>query len=151
MSKVKKNRDRLYILTAHMGIPPNLSKMRGMVTQTPVFARHLTLYFLSACFYIVSVCWTRICRTTFYIWRPSPSNKQSKKWPPKPHLFIFLLNIIARFLLSAWFGVIKINVCLKFFDPNDFKFKMVTTNTQIKAIFMHVNYNIINNICSMGI
>ena len=38
-----------------------------------------------------------------------------------------------------------------FFDQNDlyltFKFKMVAANTQIKAMFMHVNYNIINNIC----
>ena len=37
-----------------------------------------------------------------------------------------------------------------FFDQKDqyltFKFKLVTVNTQMKAIFMHVNYNIINNI-----
>ena len=42
-----------------------------------------------------------------------------------------------------------INLCLIFFDQNDlnltFKFKMVTSNTEIKAFFMHVNYNIINN------
>ena len=46
-----------------------------------------------------------------------------------------------------------INLCLMFFDQNDlcltFKFKMVTANTHIEAVFMHVNYNVINNICSM--
>ena len=30
-----------------------------------------------------------------------------------------------------------------------FKLNMVTANTQIQAISMHVNYNILNNICSM--
>ena len=43
------------------------------------------------------------------------------------------------------------NLCLMFFDQNDlcltFKFKMVTANTHIKAVFMHVNYNVINSIC----
>ena len=42
-----------------------------------------------------------------------------------------------------------------FYDQNDLyltsKFKLVTVNTQIKAIFMHVNYNIINDICLMEI
>ena len=46
-----------------------------------------------------------------------------------------------------------INLCLMFFDQNDldltFKFKMVTTNTQRKTVFMHVSYNIIDNICLM--
>ena len=48
-----------------------------------------------------------------------------------------------------------IHLCLMFFDQNDlyltFKFKMVTANTQIKAFFVHVNYNIIHNICLMEI
>ena len=35
------------------------------------------------------------------------------------------------------------NLCLRFFDQNDLN---LTFNTQIKAVFMHVNYNIINNI-----
>ena len=38
-----------------------------------------------------------------------------------------------------------------FFNQNDlcltFKLKMVTANTDIKAVFMHVKYIIINNIC----
>ena len=42
-----------------------------------------------------------------------------------------------------------------FFDQNDFyltfKFQMVTVNTQIKVIFMHVSYNIINDICLLEI
>ena len=46
-----------------------------------------------------------------------------------------------------------INLYLMFFDQNDlcltFNFKMVTANTHIKAVFMHVNYNVINNICLM--
>ena len=46
-----------------------------------------------------------------------------------------------------------INLCLMFFDQNDlcftFKFKMVTANTHLKAASMHVNYNVINNICLM--
>ena len=66
---------------------------------------------------------------------------------------IFLLNIIARFLVLHDLGLTKL--FLIFFDQNDlyltFKFKMVTINTQIKAIFMHVDYNIINNICLMEI
>ena len=37
-----------------------------------------------------------------------------------------------------------INLCLVFFNQNElyltFKFKMVIANTQIKAVFMHVNY-----------
>ena len=34
------------------------------------------------------------------------------------------------------------------YDPYlTFKFKMFTANTQKRAVFMHVNYNIINNIC----
>ena len=28
---------------------------------------------------------------------------------------------------------------------------MVTTNTELKRFFMHVNYNIIDNICLIGI
>ena len=47
------------------------------------------------------------------------------------------------------------NLCFMFFDQNDlyliFKFKMVTPNRQIKVFFMHVNYNIINNICLIEI
>ena len=47
------------------------------------------------------------------------------------------------------------NLCLMFFDQNDlyltFKFKMVTANRQMKVFFMHMNYNIINNICLMEI
>ena len=39
------------------------------------------------------------------------------------------------------------------FDQNDlyltFKFKMVTADTQIRAVVMHVNYDIMNNICLM--
>ena len=40
-----------------------------------------------------------------------------------------------------------------FVNQNDlnltFKFKMDTDNTQIEAFFMHVNYNIMNNISLM--
>ena len=61
----------------------------------------------------------------------------------------FLLHIIARFLVSVWFRVDKY-MAHDFFYQNDlcltFKFKMVTANTHIKAVLMHVNYNIINNI-----
>ena len=50
---------------------------------------------------------------------------------------------------------VLINLCLMCVDQNDlyltFKFKMVTTKRQIKVFFMHVNYNIINNICLMEI
>ena len=50
---------------------------------------------------------------------------------------------------------VLINLCLMFFDQNDlyltFKFYMVTANTGIKAFFMQVNYNIINNFCLMEI
>ena len=49
--------------------------------------------------------------------------------------------------------LVLINLCLMFFDQNDlcltFKFKMVTANTHIKAVFMHVNYNVMSNICLM--
>ena len=42
-----------------------------------------------------------------------------------------------------------------FFDQNDlyltFKFEMFTANTQMKAIFMHVSYNIINSMCLIEI
>ena len=48
-----------------------------------------------------------------------------------------------------------INLWLMFFDQNDLyltsKCKMVTANRQITVFLMHVNYNIINNICSMKI
>ena len=59
------------------------------------------------------------------------------------------------FLQDFWFlhDLELINLCLIFFDQNDlnliFKIKMVTGNTLIKAFFMHVNYNIVNNICLM--
>ena len=79
-------------------------KWGGRVTQTSFES----IFIFFAGFYIICVCWTRICRITFYNWCPSPLNKQSKKCPPKPHLFIFLLNIIARFLFSPWFGVDKL-------------------------------------------
>ena len=46
-----------------------------------------------------------------------------------------------------------INLCVMFFYQNDlhltFKIEMVTAYTQIKAVFMHVSYNIMNNICLM--
>ena len=37
------------------------------------------------------------------------------------------------------------NLCLMFFDQNDLylTFKFIKVNTHIKAVFMHVNYNII--------
>ena len=42
-----------------------------------------------------------------------------------------------------------------FFDQNDlyltYKFKMVTASRQIKVFSMHVNSNIINNMCLMEI
>ena len=56
-------------------------------------------------------------------------------------------------LHDFWFlhGLELINLCLMFLDQNDlcltFKFKTVTANTHIKAVFMHVHYNMINNIC----
>ena len=41
-----------------------------------------------------------------------------------------------------------------FFDPNDlcltFKLKMVSANPHINAFFMHVSYNVINNILFNG-
>ena len=44
-------------------------------------------------------------------------------------------------------------LCLIFFDQNDlcltFKFKMITADTHIKTVFLHVNYNVRNNICLM--
>ena len=52
---------------------------------------------------------------------------------------------------NLWFlyDLVLINLCFMFSDQNDlyltFKFKIVTTNTQ-KTCFMHLNYNIINNI-----
>ena len=42
-----------------------------------------------------------------------------------------------------------INVFVMFYLT--FKFRMVTANTQIKAFFMHLNYNIKNNTCVMEI
>ena len=57
------------------------------------------------------------------------------------------------FAKHFWFlrDLVLINLCLMIYDRDDlystFKFKMVTANTQIKAIFMHVNYIIISNIC----
>ena len=43
-----------------------------------------------------------------------------------------------------------LNLCFMFFEQNElyltFKFKIFITNTQIKAVFMLVNYYIINNI-----
>ena len=48
-----------------------------------------------------------------------------------------------------------INLCLMFFYQNDLyltlKFKMGTANTEMKAVFMHVNYNIMNKICLLEI
>ena len=65
--------------------------------------------------------------------------------------YIFLLQIFARFLFSAWLRVDKLMSHI--FDQNDLyltsKFKMVTGNTQRKTVFMHVNYNITNNIFLM--
>ena len=66
--------------------------------------------------------------------------------------FLYFCYIL---LHDLWFlhDLEFINVCLMFFDQNDlyltFKFKMVTANTKIKAVFMHVNYYIINNMCLM--
>ena len=31
----------------------------------------------------------RICRITFYLWFPLPSNKEIKKWPPKHFCMIW--------------------------------------------------------------
>ena len=105
-----------------------------------------------ACFYIIWVCWIRICRSTFYFWCHSPSNKQNKKWPPKPHLFYIFVTYYCT-IFVFFHDLELIHLCSMFFDQNDlyltFKFKMVTANTQIKPVFMHMNYNIINNICLM--
>ena len=60
-------------------------------------------------------------------------------------------------LHDLWFlhDFVLINLGLMFFDQNDLyltlKFKMVTANTQLKAFFMYVNYNIIKQHCLMGI
>ena len=62
-----------------------------------------------------------------------------------------------KLLHNFWFlhDFELINLYLMFFDKNDlyltFIFKMATTNTQIKTFFMHVNFNIINNICLLEI
>ena len=59
---------------------------------------------------------------------------------------ISFLYFCYKLLHDFWFvhDFELINLCLMFFDQNDlyltFKFKMVTTNTQIKAFYMHVNY-----------
>ena len=62
-------------------------------------------------------------------------------------IFFYILLHDFRFLHD----LVLINLCLMFFDQHDvhltFKVRMVTVNTQIKAVFMQVNYNIINNIC----
>ena len=58
-------------------------------------------------------------------------------------------------LHDFWFlyNLKLINLCLMFFDQHylclTFKYKMVAANTHIKAVYLHVNYNIINNICLM--
>ena len=68
-------------------------------------------------------------------------------------MFFFVKTLLHDFWLLH--DVELINLCLLFLDQNDlyltFKFKMVTVNTQIKAILMHVNYNIKNDICLMEI
>ena len=68
--------------------------------------------------------------------------------------FLFFCETL---LQDFWFlhDLELINLCLMFCDQNElyltFKFKMVTVNTQIKAVFMHVNYDIINEVCLMEI
>ena len=78
--------------------------------------------------------------------------QQSKKWPSKPIFFYFFHTLLRDFWFLPDFELI--NLCLMFFDKNDlfliFK-KKVTAKTQITAICMHVNYNIISNICLMEI
>ena len=58
-----------------------------------------------ACFYIIWVCWIRICRLTFYRWCHSHLKKQNKNGRQNHICSIFLLHIIAWFLVSAWFRV----------------------------------------------
>ena len=82
--------------------------------------------------------------TPTYRW-PSLSNEQNKKWPPKLHFFPYFCYTLFH---DFWFlhNLELLNWCLMFFDQNDlcltFKFKMVTANTKIKTVFIHVNYNI---------
>ena len=63
--------------------------------------------------------------------------------------FLYFYKLLHDFWFLRDFKLI--NLCLMFFDQNNlyltFKFKMVTANRQIKVFFMHMNYNIINNIC----
>ena len=99
----------------------------------------------SACFCIIWVCWIQIhvCLLTFNLWCHSPSNTQNKNGHQNHICSIFFYILLHDF----WFmhDLELINLCLMFCCQNDlyltFKFKMVTTNTQIKAVFIHVNYN----------
>ena len=70
----------------------------------------------------------------------------------------YICSIFCYILLQDfWFlhDLELIILCLMFFDQNDlyliFNFKMVIANTQMKAVFIHVNYNIINNIYLKGL
>ena len=121
----------------------------GLKYKTLNFARHLSAnYFLRLFLHNPGVLNSNMSVNILYLsYRcHSPSNKQNKKWPPKPHMFYNFCYII---LHDFWFLHELINLCLMFFDQNDlcltFKFKMVTANTHIKAVFMHVSYNVINN------
>ena len=60
-------------------------------------------------FYIIWVCWVRICRITFYLWCQSPLNKQNLKWPRKLHIFYqcvaHLRSIFGFCMIWSWFNL----------------------------------------------
>ena len=86
------------------------------------------LVYITYLCYIICVCRIRICRIT--------------DLAAKTTSFLYFCYTL---LHDFWFlhDLELINLCLMFFDQSDlyltFLFKTVTANTQIKAVFMHVN------------
>ena len=62
----------------------------------------------------------------------------------------YILYFCYILLHDFWFlhDLELINLCLMFFEQNDLCL-MVTANTHLKAVFMHENDNVINNMCLM--
>ena len=76
----------------------------------------LVYTFLSTCFYIICVCWIRICPITFYIWWPSPfklaKHKMATKLLRKHHIFYSLSHIESQFRFSDFFKIYNYFLCL---------------------------------------
>ena len=104
--------------------------------------------YVVTCFYIICVCWMRICQITFYIMETFTfklaKHKMATKMLRKPHIFFSLSQIKAQFVVSAI--ILIVNFCLVSLERNDF---YLTFRSKTSAVFYVFTISILLNMLTI--